>query len=113
MAGQVDGKIALVTGGGVGYWGGLRHWRLPARGRRSLFSDVVVEGGEETVNLITSAGGEAVFVQTDVAQAAEVEALVTRAVERYGRLDCAFNNAGIAGAAARTGDYTSKRLGTG
>jgi NAD(P)-dependent dehydrogenase (short-subunit alcohol dehydrogenase family) len=66
---------------------------------------VAVEGGEETVRLIQQRSGEAVFVKADVARAAEVEALVARAVQTYGRLDCAHNNAGIEGAAATTVDY--------
>ena len=107
MAGQVDGKVALVTGGGSGI-GRSTSLAFAREGATVVVSDVVVEGGEQTVNFIKSAGGEAVFVQTDVAQAEEVETLVTQAVETYGRLDCAFNNAGIAGAAARTGDYTPK-----
>ena len=107
MAGRLDGKVALVTGGASGI-GQATALIFAREGAKVVVADVTVEGGEETVKLITSAGGEAMFVQTDVAQAAEVEALVTRAVETYGRLDCAFNNAGIAGAAARTGEYTQK-----
>ena len=107
MVGHVDGKIALVTGGGSGI-GRSTSLALAREGAKVVVSDVVVEGGQETVKLITDAGGEASFVQTDVAQAAQVEALVKHAVDTYGRLDCAFNNAGIAGATARTGDYTQK-----
>ena len=53
--------------------------------------------GNETIELIRAAGGEGLFVKADVSKAAEVEALVQRAVERFGRLDVAFNNAGIEG----------------
>jgi NAD(P)-dependent dehydrogenase (short-subunit alcohol dehydrogenase family) len=52
-------------------------------------------------HLIQQNGGEAVFVKTDVAQAGEVEALIAKAVATYGRLDCAYNNAGIEGSARR------------
>ena len=107
MAGQVDGKIALVTGGGSGI-GRSTSLALAREDAKVVVSDVVVEGGEETVSLIKNDGGDAAFVQTDVAQATEVEALVKKTVDTYGRLDCAFNNAGIAGAAARTGDYQEK-----
>ena len=54
-----------------------------------------VEGAEETVRIIRDAGGESIFVKTDVSIAADVESLVHKAVETYGRLDCAHNNAGI------------------
>jgi NAD(P)-dependent dehydrogenase (short-subunit alcohol dehydrogenase family) len=56
-----------------------------------------VDGGHQTVHMITEQGGDAIFVRTDVSQAIEVQALVSTAVETYGRLDCAHNNAGIAG----------------
>ena len=56
--------------------------------------------------MITENGGEAIFVRTDVSQAIEVQALITKAVETYGRLDCAHNNAGISGGlSARTAEY--------
>ena len=53
--------------------------------------------GEDTVRLITAAGGVATFMQTDVTQSTEVVALITQTVKTYGRLDCAFNNAGYEG----------------
>jgi NAD(P)-dependent dehydrogenase (short-subunit alcohol dehydrogenase family) len=62
--------------------------------------------GEETVQLIRAAGGEACFVQTDVSQAAAVQALVHTCVARYGRLDYAVNNAGIEGSIVPMIDYT-------
>lgn len=65
---------------------------------------MVVDGGEETVGQIQVAGGEATFVRADVSQTAEVEALVRRTVETFGRLDCAHNNAGIEGELAATAD---------
>jgi len=105
MAGCVDGKIALVTGGGSGI-GQAAALAFAREGAKVVVADVIVEGSEETVKRIKSGRGEAVFVKTDVAQEAEVEAMVKRAVDTYGRLDCAFNNAGIAGVAARTSDYT-------
>jgi NAD(P)-dependent dehydrogenase (short-subunit alcohol dehydrogenase family) len=105
MAGRVAGKVALVTGGSSGI--GRATAQIFAReGAKVVVADVLVEGGEETVRLIKAAGGEAIFVKTDVSQPADVEALVKRAVETYGRLDCAFNNAGIEGVIQPTADYS-------
>jgi NAD(P)-dependent dehydrogenase (short-subunit alcohol dehydrogenase family) len=70
-----------------------------------VVADVTVAGGEETVQFIHQAGGEATFVKTDVSKATEVEALIATAVATYGRLDCAHNNAGIEGVEASTADY--------
>ena len=96
MAGLVQGKIALVTGGGSGI-GHAASLALAKEGAKVAVSDIVVAGGEETVRLIKAAGGEAMFIKADVAKAAEVEALIKKVVETYGRLDCACNNAGIEG----------------
>ena len=70
-----------------------------------VVSDIAVEGGEEMVRAIGDAGGEAVFIGADVSSASEVESLVNEAVESYGRLDCAVNNAGIEGDLAPTAEY--------
>ena len=65
-------------------------------------------GPEETVNLIHNTGEEAVFIQTNVAQAPEIEHLIGKTVETYGQLDCAFNNAGIAGDLSLTADCSEE-----
>src|SRR4029453_13132577 len=105
MAGTLAGKIALVTGGSTGI-GQASSLALAREGAKVVVADVNVHGGEETVRVIRGAGGEASFIKTDVLVAAEVEALVNHAVATYGRLDCAFNNAGIAGAiGASTHEY--------
>ena len=95
MAGQVNGKVAVVTGGGSGI--GRATALAFAREGAKVVADVVVAGGEETVQMITAAGGDALFVKTDVAKGAEVDALIAETVATYGRVDCAFNNAGIEG----------------
>src|SRR5262245_21932968 len=104
MAVLFAGKVALVTGAGSGI-GRASALAFAREGAKVVVSDVVREGGEETVSLIKSAGGEALFVRTDVAKAAEVEALINTAVATYGRLDCAHNNAGIEGAGTTTAEY--------
>jgi NAD(P)-dependent dehydrogenase (short-subunit alcohol dehydrogenase family) len=103
MAGRLQDKVALVTGGSAGI-GRATALAMAREGARVVIANRGVAGGEETVRLIAAAGGQATFIQTDVAQAADVEALITRAVETYGRLDCAFNNAGYEGMRLPTAD---------
>jgi NAD(P)-dependent dehydrogenase (short-subunit alcohol dehydrogenase family) len=94
MAETFDGKVALVTGAGSGI-GRAMAQTLAAKGASVVAADIAVEGGEETVRLIEKDGGKAIFVATDVSQQEQVEALVAAAVDRYGQLDYACNNAGI------------------
>ncbi len=97
MAGKLENKVALVTGGASGI-GRSTALVFAREGSIVVISDLDVQGGEESVGLIEEMGGHAVFVKADVSNASEVEALVGKTVETYGRLDCAFNNAGIVGA---------------
>ncbi len=101
MGGQLEGRVALVTGGGSGI-GQATALAFARERARVIAADVNAEGGEETVSMIEEAGGEAIFIKTDVSSSAEVEALVNATVETHGRLDCAFNNAGIGGSMALT-----------
>ena len=96
MAGNLNGKTALVTGGGSGI-GRATSLAYAREGARAVVADVNVEGGEETVQQIKEAGGEAILVHADVAKPDDTQAMVDKAVEAFGSLDCAFNNAGISG----------------
>src|SRR5271167_1065961 len=99
MTRELEDKVGLVTGGtsGVGRDAAVLFAKAGAK--------VVVAGrreveGKETVELVRAAGGDGLFVQADVSKASDVEALVKKTVERFGRLDVAFNNAGIEGVLA-------------
>src|SRR5919199_3526397 len=105
MPGTLHGKVALVTGGASGI-GRATALTFAREGAKLVVADMNEDGGQQTVHLITEKGGEAIFVRTDVSQAIAVQALISKAVETYGRLDCAHNNAGIAsGVRALTADY--------
>ena len=97
MGESENSKVVLVTGGSTGI-GRAAALALGNKGARVAVADIAVAGGEETVRMITEAGGEAIFVRCDVSRAEEVEAMVNRVIEAYGRLDWAFNNAGVEGA---------------
>ena len=101
----LQNKVAIVTGASSGI-GRAVALAFAREGVKVVVSDVARDGGEETVRLIKEQGGEAIFIPCDVSQSAQVEALVKRAVETFGRLDFACNNAGIGGEAALTADYS-------
>jgi len=94
------GKVALVTGGSSGI-GRATAIKFGERGARVVVANRREKEGKETVEMIKKAGGEAMFVQTDVRIASQVENMVQQTVKRYGRLDIAFNNAGVGGIMAR------------
>ena len=93
---EFGGKVALITGGGSGI-GRATAVAFAREGAQVVIGNRNVERGEETVSMIEKAGGMASFQRTDVMVAAEIEALVEHAVKICGRLDFAFNNAGIEG----------------
>lgn len=97
MPGTLEGKVALVTGGasGIGRATALIYAR---EGAKLVIADMNEDGGQQTAHMIRETGGDAIFAKTDVTSPVSVEALITTTVEAYGRLDCAYNNAGISGA---------------
>lgn len=106
MSGRMDGKVVIVTGGSSGI-GRATAIAFAREGAKVVIAARRVNEGEETVKQIMEAGGEAIFEQTDVTQANEVQALVDRTLEQYGRLDAAFNNAG-SGKGVRLVDLTEE-----
>ena len=97
MTAELHGKVGIITGAtsGIGRDAAVLFAKAGAKvvlaGRREV-------EGKETLDLVRAAGGDGLFVKTDVSKAAEVQALVQKTVEKFGRLDVAFNNAGIEGA---------------
>ncbi len=107
MEHSLNNKIALVTGGASGI--GQATVRLFAReGAKVAIADVQIDAGREAVDQVKQAGGEAVFLECDVTKSNDVEKLVADCVETFGRLDCAFNNAGILGEMGKTADCSEE-----
>ena len=95
MAGMLDGKVALVTGGGGGI-GRAAALVCAREGARLAVADFDAAAARDTVAQINSEGGQAITLTGDVTRAEDVQAMVQDTLTAYGRLDCAFNNAGIA-----------------
>ena len=98
-----DGKVAIVTGAANGI-GLATASAFAALGASVLLADIDIERGEAAATQIADKGGVASFIRTDVSNSSDVRAMVAAAVERYGRLDYAHNNAGIVGAGATVVD---------
>ena len=93
---RLKGKVAIITGGGSGM--GRSSCVLFAKeGAKVLVAELDTKLGRETVEIIKKAGGDAVFVQTDVSNASDCQRMIKTAVKTYGKLDILFNNAGIIG----------------
>ena len=105
---DLKGKVGIVTGGGTGI-GRATALAMAKAGAALVIGNRDAAKGEEVVALIRQAGGRAVFQKTDVSKPADVKALVERAVAEFGRLDLAFNNAGMDGEQVPCTSRTSRR----
>ncbi len=104
MARLLENRVILVTGGGSGI-GRATSLLLAREGAKVTIADYVPESAERTMKIIKESGGEASCFATDVSVAGQVEAMINRTVATYGRLDGAFNNAGIEGRMVDTAEY--------
>lgn len=95
MAGILEGKVALVSGGGGGI-GRAAALAFAREGARVAVADFAADTARDTVALINEAGGQAITLTGDVTRAKDARTMIEDTVAAYGRLDCAFNNAGIA-----------------
>ena len=105
---ELEGKVAVITGAASGI-GRATAESLAGMGVRVVASDVDGERGEALVGVLRERGGEAAFVAADVTDAAALDAVVARAVDAFGRLDCAVNCAGVGGGHARTHEYPEEQ----
>jgi NAD(P)-dependent dehydrogenase (short-subunit alcohol dehydrogenase family) len=106
MSSEYKDKVVIVTGGSYGI-GRAAAMGFAQRGAKVAIADLDVERGEETLKRIKESGGDAIFVKTDVSSEPDVKALVEETVRAYGKLDCAFNNAGIHKQFVSTIDFSS------
>jgi NAD(P)-dependent dehydrogenase (short-subunit alcohol dehydrogenase family) len=102
--GSLEAKVAVVTGAAMGI-GRASALIFAREGARVVVADIDDRGGHETVEMITAAGGQATFIHTDVSVKADVASMVQHALDTYGGLDCAHNNAGVAAPMAPLADY--------
>ena len=107
--GKLEGKVALITGSGSGI-GRSTAILFAKEGAKVAVVDYVVEGGEKTVETIIKGGGKAIFIKADVSNSADVQKAITTTVDKYGKLDILYNNAGIEGAMAPIADSTEENF---
>jgi NAD(P)-dependent dehydrogenase (short-subunit alcohol dehydrogenase family) len=104
MTERLEGKVTLITGGTSGI-GRVAAVVFAKEGAKIAVSGRNSDEGEKTVAMVKEAGGECIFIKTDVSKTEEVQNMVNLTVQTYGRLDCAFNNAGVGPLYAPLADY--------
>ena len=105
--GKLDGKVAIVTGSGSGI-GRATAVLFSKEGAKVVVGDCVDETGKETVRMIKEAGGEAIYVSTDVSNETDIRRMIQTAIDKYGKLDILHNNAGVPGTMALTTEVTNE-----
>lgn len=107
MKAEYKDKVCLITGGGSGM-GRVTAQLFAQEGAKVVVADLNTQGGEETVQLIQKENGEAIFSKCNISKAQEVETLIEKIIRKYGKLDCAVNNAGIGGKQAPIHEITEE-----
>jgi NAD(P)-dependent dehydrogenase (short-subunit alcohol dehydrogenase family) len=105
----LQGKVALVTGGNSGI-GRATALAFAREGARVVIAARRSELGEHVAHEINTSGGQSIFVRADMSRPGDIEALVGRTVQAYGRLDCAVNNAATEGALKMAADFTEEEF---
>jgi|tagenome__1003787_1003787.scaffolds.fasta_scaffold20985247_6 NAD(P)-dependent dehydrogenase (short-subunit alcohol dehydrogenase family) len=108
-AGRLAGRVAVVTGGGLGIGRGIVR-RFAAEGARVLVAELDADAGRDVVDEVTAAGGEAIFLPTDVTDRDQVDGMVDAAVQTWGSVDILVNNAWGAGTVGRVEKKTDEQL---
>lgn len=107
--GKLEGKVSIITGAGSGI-GKSTAILFAKEGSKVVVVDCVVEGGKKTVDLINKDGGEAIFIEADVSKSADVQRAITSTVDKYGKLDILYNNAGVEGILAPIHESTEENF---